>query len=71
VAILAAFMIDEITDVKIDHFGPFALLDEQFAFERDSFPWGALRVTWELSAAFLALSFFFATSQAMISAGRK
>ena len=60
VAILAAFMIDEITDVKIDHFGPFALLDEQFAFERDSFPWGALRVTWELSAAFLALSFLLA-----------
>lgn len=53
-------VIIELTDLQLIHFGPFALLDAQFAYERDSLPWRALGVTWTLNGVMLALSFMMA-----------
>lgn len=54
---LSCAMIQEHKVVDLAHFGPAALLDERFAYEREIFPWAALQTTWALSLAFLFLAF--------------
>jgi len=61
--LLGCFAVDELTDLKLDRFGPFALLDERFPFEGERFPWDALRVTWGLNAAFLSIAFLLALTR--------
>jgi hypothetical protein len=43
--------------VDLAHFGPAGLLDARFAYERETFPWEALRVTWALGAGCVLLAF--------------
>jgi hypothetical protein len=50
-------IIQEHKVVDLAHFGPVALLDGRFAYEAESFPWDALRMTWALSLAFMVLAF--------------
>jgi hypothetical protein len=58
--VAAVAAIGELTDFRLIRFGPFQLLDAQFAYERQHVPWRALGVTWALSAAFLAMAFLMA-----------
>ena len=53
----------ELTDLKLERFGPVALLDERFAFEREEVPWQALRETWLLSGVFVLLVFVLALTR--------
>jgi hypothetical protein len=57
IGLFACFAIGEMTDIELKRFGPFALLDERFPYESETFPWDALWTTWALSAVFLLLAF--------------
>lgn len=54
--LLALYLVDEQTNLELGRFGPFALVDERFAYERHEWPTSELAVTFGLSALFLALS---------------
>lgn len=62
-AVLAVVAVSELTDLRLDQFGPFALLDEKFAYESRRVPWAALRETWILAGVFLILAFLLALSR--------
>jgi len=62
-ALLACFAVAQLTDLELDRFGPFALLDERFPYENDRVPWDALRTTWTLSALFLLLAVTFSLTR--------
>ena len=55
--LVACMAIDQLTNVHFDRFGPLALLDERFAFERERVPTEALRTTLALGGAFSLLAF--------------
>jgi hypothetical protein len=55
---LALLGLQEMSALHLTRFGPFALVDATFPYEADRFPWTALRHTWLLGGAFLALAFF-------------
>jgi hypothetical protein len=63
VAFLAGMVVSEFTDLEPQHFGPFALLDEKFAFENQQVPWDALAATWALSTGCLAVAFLLALTR--------
>lgn len=48
--------LDALTDVRISEWGPFALLNERFAFESHEFPVAALRTTALLALGLMGLS---------------
>ena len=60
---VTCFAVAELTDLKLERFGPLALLDEKFAFEREEVPWQALRETWLLSGVCLLLVFVLALTR--------
>jgi uncharacterized membrane protein len=45
-------VLSEFRQLELRHFGPVALLDSRFPYEREIFPWQALGVTWGLSLMF-------------------
>jgi len=45
--------LQEISALEFSRFGPFALVDNRFAYEADDFPWRELRDTWYLGLACL------------------
>src|SRR6185503_12188250 len=53
---LAVTALEQTTHLELQRFGPLALLNERFAFERDHLPWEALRLTWILAAACVLLA---------------
>lgn len=55
-AILGAAAIDGVTKVELSRFGPIALVDDQFAYERYESPTQALLVTLGLTAGFIAVT---------------
>ena len=44
------------TSLHLERFGPFALMDQTFAFEREQIPWLALAQTWVLALSLSALA---------------
>jgi len=56
-AMLGAMAVDTLTKLDLSRFGPFALLDDRFAYERFNWPTQALYVTLGLAAAFVAVTF--------------
>lgn len=54
---LTLIAIDSLTELDIWSFGPFELVDQQMALEREGLPAGALITTLALGAAFTALGF--------------
>ncbi len=59
-----AFLAEE-KALEFRHFGPFALLDSHFAYEREEIPWQALNATWGLSLIFT----FFAAGLTLVREG--
>jgi hypothetical protein len=55
-AMLGAMAIDTLTKLDLSRFGPFALLDDQFAYERFDWPTQALYVTLGLATTFVAVT---------------
>ncbi len=55
-AILGAAAVETLTKLELAHFGPFALLNDQFAYERVDWPSQALSVTLGLAAALVAMT---------------
>lgn len=53
---LALSWIDGVKELRLNEFGPFALVDSRFGFERDVLPWGALRQTFLVGTTFLGLT---------------
>jgi hypothetical protein len=60
VGLFCAFFLLHDTDVELGDFGPLALLDETFAFERNAFPWGTLGAVCAASAGLLGVAYFLA-----------
>ena len=61
--ILAAFVLETQTSLELNRFGPFALVDERFAYERNDWPTEALLVTAGLSTTLVALMFLLSLSR--------
>jgi hypothetical protein len=53
-------MIDSMTDLDLRHFGPVALVDERFPFERDELPVQPLLVTLGMAVGFTVLAYLLA-----------
>ncbi len=56
-AMLGAMAVETMTKLDLTRFGPFALMNNQFAYERVDWPTQALCVTLGLAAAFVAMTF--------------
>ena len=56
-ALFFAFLALKGTGVPVEQFGPFALVDTRFAFEREVMPWNALAVTTALALGLTLLGF--------------
>ena len=55
-AFLVVAVLSDSTELHLNRFGPIALLDERFPYEKDLFPWEALRTTWVLGCVFVILA---------------
>jgi hypothetical protein len=53
---LSVIMLAEQTQLHLAHFGPVALLDARFAYESETPPWEAFRITWLLTLLFFLLA---------------
>lgn len=66
---LLVIAIDNLTELEVFRFGPFALVLERFAFEREVLPTEALLWTFGLSAGLFLLAFLIAlTAEGLVSA---
>ena len=54
--LMACMILSQQTSLELSHFGPLALLDQTFPFERQQFPWEALMTTWTLALGFSLLA---------------
>lgn len=56
-AFLGVLFLEESSNLQWSKFGPFALVNATFAYERELVPWTELRITWLLTLGFTGVAF--------------